>query len=105
MERLKRRSLYQEKNAKKSIEIKLNKAQLKKDLIKFSSHLWCVKKKVCINQEDACQLAESISRKRLAFKGVQTKDVTLDSFPTFYSIGDQKEQTDIVIQINRMRLN
>ncbi len=87
------------KNAKKSIEIKLNKAQLKKGPHQIQLAFYGVLKEgVCINQETPANWLKVYPESELAFKGVQMKDVTLDSFPSpFISSGDQKEQTDIVI--------
>lgn len=87
------------KNAKKSIEIKLNKAQLKKGSHQIQLAFYGVLKEgVCINQETPANWLKVYPESELAFKGVQTKDVTLDSFPSpFISSGEQNEQTDIVI--------
>ncbi|MDM5318860.1 cellulose biosynthesis cyclic di-GMP-binding regulatory protein BcsB [Bacillus altitudinis] len=87
------------KNAKKSIEIKLNKSQLKKGSHQIQLTFYGVLKEgVCINQETPANWLKVYPESELSFKGVQTKDVTLDSFPSpFISSGDQKEQTDIVI--------
>lgn len=57
-----------------------------------------LKEGVCINQETPANWLKVYPESELAFKGTQTKDVTLDSFPSpFIQTGDQKEQTDIVI--------
>ncbi|QLI79393.1 cellulose biosynthesis cyclic di-GMP-binding regulatory protein BcsB [Bacillus pumilus] len=87
------------KNAKKSIQIKLNKAQLKKGSHQIQLAFYGVLKEgVCINQETPANWLKVYPESELAFKGVQTKDVTLDSFPSpFTPSGDQEEQTDIVI--------
>ncbi|WLP60187.1 cellulose biosynthesis cyclic di-GMP-binding regulatory protein BcsB [Bacillus pumilus] len=87
------------KNAKKSIQIKLNKAQLKKGSHQIQLAFYGVLKEgVCINQETPANWLKVYPESELAFKGVQTKDVTLDSFPSpFIPSGDQEEQTDIVI--------
>ncbi|KRU15436.1 cellulose biosynthesis cyclic di-GMP-binding regulatory protein BcsB [Bacillus pumilus] len=87
------------KNAKKSIQIKLNKAQLKKGSHQIQLAFYGVLKEgVCINQETPANWLKVYPESELAFKGVQTKDVTLDSFPSpFIPSSDQEEQTDIVI--------
>ncbi|WP_169057596.1 cellulose biosynthesis cyclic di-GMP-binding regulatory protein BcsB [Bacillus pumilus] len=87
------------KNAKKSIQIKLNKAQLKKGSHQIQLAFYGVLKEgVCINQETPANWLKVYPESELAFKGVQTKDVTLDSFPSpFIPSGDKEEQTDIVI--------
>lgn len=87
------------KNQKKSIQIKLNKAQLKKGSHQIQLAFYGVLKEgVCINQETPANWLKVYPESELTFKGVQTKDVTLDSFPSpFIPSGDQKEQTDIVI--------
>ncbi|MFX0572189.1 cellulose biosynthesis cyclic di-GMP-binding regulatory protein BcsB [Bacillus pumilus] len=87
------------KNQKKSIQIKLNKAQLKKGSHQIQLAFYGVLKEgVCINQETPANWMKVYPESELAFKGVQTKDVTLDSFPSpFIPSGDQEEQTDIVI--------
>lgn len=87
------------KNPKKSIQIKLNKTQLKKGSHQIQLAFYGVLKEgVCINQETPANWLKVYPESELAFKGVQTKDVTLDSFPSpFIPSGDQEEQTDIVI--------
>ncbi|MFS3915859.1 cellulose biosynthesis cyclic di-GMP-binding regulatory protein BcsB [Bacillus australimaris] len=87
------------KNQKKSIQIKLTKAQLKKGSHQIQLAFYGVLKEgVCINQETPANWLKVYPESELAFKGAQTKDVTLDSFPSpFIQTGDQKEQTDIVI--------
>ncbi|BBP87233.1 hypothetical protein BsIDN1_08510 [Bacillus safensis] len=87
------------KNQKKSIQIKLNKAQLKKGSHQIQLTFYGVLKEgVCINQETPANWLKVYPESELDFKGTQTKDVTLDSFPSFFiQTGDQKEQTDIVI--------
>ncbi|MDR4251443.1 MULTISPECIES: cellulose biosynthesis cyclic di-GMP-binding regulatory protein BcsB [Bacillus] len=87
------------KNQKKSIQIKLNKAQLKKGSHQIQLAFYGVLKEgVCINQETPANWLKVYPESELAFKGAQTKDVTLDSFPSpFIPSGEQKEQTDIVI--------
>lgn len=87
------------KNQKKSIQIKLNKAQLKKGTHRIQVTFYGVLKEgVCINQETPANWLKVYPESELTFKGIQTKDFTLDSFPSpFIQTGDQKEQTDIVI--------
>ncbi|GLF91862.1 hypothetical protein Saga11_31210 [Bacillus safensis] len=87
------------KNQKKSIQIKLTKAQLKKGSHQIQLAFYGVLKEgVCINQETPANWLKVYPESELVFKGAQTKDVTLDSFPSpFIQTGDQKEQTDIVI--------
>lgn len=87
------------KNQKKSIQIKLNKAQLKKGTHHIQVTFYGVLKEgVCINQETPANWLKVYPESELTFKGIQTKDFTLDSFPSpFIQTGDQKEQTDIVI--------
>ncbi|WCL57140.1 cellulose biosynthesis cyclic di-GMP-binding regulatory protein BcsB [Bacillus safensis] len=87
------------KNQKKSIQIKLNKAQLKKGSHQIQLAFYGVLKEgVCINQETPANWLKVYPESELDFKGTQTKDVTLDSFPSpFIQTGDQKEQTDIVM--------
>ncbi|KPN12949.1 regulator [Bacillus australimaris] len=87
------------KNQKKSMQIKLTKAQLKKGSHQIQLAFYGVLKEgVCINQETPANWLKVYPESELAFKGAQTKDVTLDSFPSpFIQTGDQKEQTDIVI--------
>ncbi|MGG1882483.1 cellulose biosynthesis cyclic di-GMP-binding regulatory protein BcsB [Bacillus safensis] len=87
------------KNQKKSIQIKLSKSQLKKGSHQIQLAFYGVLKEgVCINQETPANWLKVYPESELAFKGTQTKDVTLDSFPSpFIQTGDQKEQTDIVI--------
>lgn len=86
-------------NQKKSIQIKLNKAQLKKGTHRIQVTFYGVLKEgVCINQETPANWLKVYPESELTFKGIQTKDFTLDSFPSpFIQTGDQKEQTDIVI--------
>lgn len=86
-------------NQKKSIQIKLNKAQLKKGSHQIQLTFYGVLKEgVCINQETPANWLKVYPESELAFKGVQKKDLTLDSFPSlFIQSGVQKEQTDIVI--------
>lgn len=87
------------KNQKKSIQIKLNKSQLKKGTHRIQVTFYGVLKEgVCINQETPANWLKVYPESELTFKGIQTKDFTLDSFPSpFIQTGDQKEQTDIVI--------
>ncbi|MER3125414.1 cellulose biosynthesis cyclic di-GMP-binding regulatory protein BcsB [Bacillus pumilus] len=87
------------KNQKKSIQIKLNKAQMKKGSHQIQLAFYGVLKEgVCINQETPANWLKVYPESELAFKGTQTKDVTLNSFPSpFIQSGDQKKQTDIVI--------
>ncbi|MFP3419563.1 cellulose biosynthesis cyclic di-GMP-binding regulatory protein BcsB [Bacillus sp. SIMBA_154] len=87
------------KNQKKSIQIKLNKAQLKKGSHRIQLAFYGVLKEgVCINQETPANWLKVYPESKLAFKGIQTKDLTLDSFPSlFIQTGDQKEQTNIVL--------
>ncbi|MGV2911477.1 cellulose biosynthesis cyclic di-GMP-binding regulatory protein BcsB [Bacillus sp. JNUCC-24] len=87
------------KKQNKSIQIKLSKSQLKKGSHQIQLAFYGVLKEgVCINQETPANWLKVYPESELAFKGTQTKDVTLDSFPSpFIQTGDQKEQTDIVI--------
>lgn len=87
------------KNQKKSIQIKLNKAQLKEGTHRIQVTFYGVLKEgVCINQDTPANWLKVYPESELTFKGIQTKDFTLDSFPSpFIQTGDQKEQTDIVI--------
>lgn len=87
------------KNQKKSIQIKLNKAQLKEGTHRIQVTFYGVLKEgVCINQDTPANWLKVYPESELTFKGIQTKDFTLDSFPSpFIQSGDQKEQTDIVI--------
>ncbi|CVN41591.1 cellulose synthase regulator protein [Streptococcus pneumoniae] len=87
------------KNQKKSIQIKLNKSQLKKGTHRIQVTFYGVLKEgVCINQETSANWLKVYPESELVFKGIQTKDFTLDSFPSpFIQSGDQKGQTDIVI--------
>lgn len=87
------------KNQKKSIQIKLNKSQLKKGTHRIQVTFYGVLKEgVCINQETPANWLKVYPESELVFKGIQTKDFTLDSFPSpFIQSGDQKGQTDIVI--------
>ncbi|MEW9496853.1 cellulose biosynthesis cyclic di-GMP-binding regulatory protein BcsB [Bacillus altitudinis] len=87
------------KNQKKSIQIKLNKSQLKKGTHRIQVTFYGVLKEgVCINQETPANWLKVYPESELTFKGIKTKDFTLDSFPSpFIQTGDQKEQTDIVI--------
>lgn len=87
------------KNQKKSIQIKLNKAQLKKGTHRIQVAFYGVLKEgVCINQETPANWLKVYPESELVFKGIQKKDLALDNFPSpFIQTGDQKEQTDIVI--------
>lgn len=87
------------KNQKKSIQIKLNKAQLKKGTHRIQVTFYGVLKEgVCINQETPANWLKVYPESELVFKGIQKKDLALDNFPSpFIQTGDQKEQTDIVI--------
>ncbi len=87
------------KNQKKSIQIKLNKAQLKKGAHHIQVTFYGVLKEgVCINQETPANWLKVYPESELVFKGIQKKDLALDNFPSpFIQTGDQKEQTDIVI--------
>lgn len=87
------------KNQKKSIQIKLNKAQLKEGTHRIQVTFYGVLKEgVCINQDTPANWLKVYPESELTFKGIQIKDFTLDSFPSpFIQTGDQKEQTDIVI--------
>ncbi len=87
------------KNQKKSIQIKLNKAQLKKGTHRIQVAFYGVLKEgVCINQETPANWLKVYPKSELVFKGIQKKDLALDNFPSpFIQTGDQKEQTDIVI--------
>ncbi|MBG9913283.1 regulator [Bacillus xiamenensis] len=87
------------KNQKKSIQIKLNNAQLKKGSHRIQLAFYGVLKEgLCINQETPANWLKVYPESELTFKGIQTKDLTLDSFPfPFIQTGDQQEQTDIVL--------
>ncbi|PCK23110.1 regulator [Bacillus pumilus] len=87
------------KNEKKSIQIKLNKSQLKKGFHRIQLTFYGVLKEgVCINQETPANWLKVYPESELAFTGTQTKDLTLDSFPSpFIKTGDQKDQTEIVL--------
>lgn len=87
------------KNQKKSIQIKLNKSQLKKGTHRIQVTFYGVLKEgVCINQETPANWLKVYPESELVFKGIQKKDLALDNFPSpFIQTGDQKEQTDIVI--------
>ncbi|MBD3859949.1 cellulose biosynthesis cyclic di-GMP-binding regulatory protein BcsB [Bacillus sp. 28A-2] len=87
------------KNQKKSIQIKLNKAQLKKGSHQIQLAFYGVLKEgLCINQETPANWLKVYPDSELAFKGIQTKDLTLDSFPSpFVQSGDERGQTDIVL--------
>lgn len=87
------------KNQKKSIQIKLNNAQLKKGSHRIQLAFYGVLKEgLCINQETPANWLKVYPESELTFKGIQTKDLTLDSFPLpFIQTGDQQEQTDIVL--------
>ncbi|EKF36161.1 cellulose biosynthesis cyclic di-GMP-binding regulatory protein BcsB [Bacillus xiamenensis] len=84
---------------KKSIQIKLNNAQLKKGSHRIQLAFYGVLKEgLCINQETPANWLKVYPESELIFKGIQTKDLTLDSFPfPFIQTGDQQEQTDIVL--------
>ncbi|QGX67061.1 regulator [Bacillus sp. ms-22] len=86
-------------NQKKSIQIKLNNAQLKKGSHRIQLAFYGVLKEgLCINQETPANWLKVYPESELTFKGIQTKDLTLDSFPfPFIQTGDQQEQTDIVL--------
>ena len=98
MERSKRPSLYQGKPE----EVDSN--QVEQSTIEKGTHriqvtfYGVLKEGVCINQETPANWLKVYPESELTFKGIQTKDFTLDSFPSpFIQTGDQKEQTNIVI--------
>ncbi|WP_353853781.1 cellulose biosynthesis cyclic di-GMP-binding regulatory protein BcsB [Bacillus sp. Bos-x628] len=87
------------KSQKKSIQIKLTKAQLKKGLHRIQFTFYGVLKEgVCINQETPANWLKVYPDSELKFAGTPSKDISLDSFPyPFIQTSDKKEQTDVVL--------
>ncbi|MFS0655920.1 cellulose biosynthesis cyclic di-GMP-binding regulatory protein BcsB [Bacillus sp. 179-C3.3 HS] len=87
------------KNQKKSIQIKLNKSQLKKGFHQVQLTFYGVLKDgVCINQETPANWLKVYPESKLTFSGLQTEKLSLDSFPyPFVETGDQKQETNIVL--------
>ncbi|MGE6632079.1 cellulose biosynthesis cyclic di-GMP-binding regulatory protein BcsB [Bacillus sp. NPDC077027] len=87
------------KKQKKSIQIKLTKAQMKAGYHRVQLVFYGVLKEgICINQETPGTWLKIYPESEIKLKGSKIEDVSLESFPyPFVQTGDSQEQTDIVL--------